>query len=454
MTFLTETLLTERSEPRTTPAPRPRAPHPLRAEAVRGFAPWAGAAVLLTVCALLAGSSDRWQGDWAETRTRLHSALLIAAPLAAAAGCRQGGRERRRGTEELWGTAVRSPLARFLASALPVAFWVLAGYVLAAALALLATWPYARGDRPHLAPLPADALVVAACALLGQVVGRLAPWQVTAPLVAVAGYLVLGLPALAHSGDGRQLDPAFPVPIGSDPVRWQPPVMAVWVGGLAAAVVLAYAARRRYTALLPLAAATAAGVLLVQTGDGLWHDDPLGRHQVCDTSTTPQICVSARYEGLLPQVTEALSGITGRLEGVRDLPVRFEDHPGEPRRDEAQLPMLEPFGWSVVRGRLTDPRQYAWEAATALTSRDRCTTTDPSVSRVDDAVVNYLAASPAQQYFDDHDAQGDPARRAKLKARLTARGRLASMGEEERRVWLSAYFATAGRCDSEGVPAL
>ncbi|MFD5471667.1 hypothetical protein [Streptomyces sp. NPDC127105] len=66
-------------------------------------------------------------------------------PLAAAAGCRQGGWERRRGTEELWRAAVRAPLARFLASALPVVFQAVVGYAVAVALALLATWPCARG---------------------------------------------------------------------------------------------------------------------------------------------------------------------------------------------------------------------------------------------------------------------------------------------------------------------
>ncbi len=235
---------------------------------------------------------------------------------------------------------------------------------------------------------------------------------------------------------------------------WQPAAMAVWAGGLAAAAVLAFAARRRAVAVLPLTAAIAAATLLVQTGDGLWHTGPVARRQVCDTSTTPQICVNARYEALLPQVRKALSGLTGRLEGVRNLPVRFEDRPGRPARDEVELPMLTPIGRSVVRGRLTDPRQYAWEAGMALYGRAECDRTDPRVQRIDDAVENYLAPSALEKDFDEMYAKGSEADRAELREQLKARARLRGMGEQERRAWLSEYFATADECTPDGVPTL
>lgn len=428
--------------------------HPLRAEFLRGFAPWVGAAILLMIAAAMAGRAGQWQGGWAETRDNLRTtAGLLCVPLAAAAGCWQGGREHRRGTEELMATAVRGPLARCLASALPVALWATAGYLVAAVLALLATWPYAMGDGPHATALLADATAVTAAALVGHVVGRRVTWRLAAPLLAVVGYVGLGIlsfkaKSLVH------LSPVHDGPVHAVAVWWQPLAMAVWTGGLAAAAVLAHAARRRATALLPLAAAAAAGALLVQTGDGLWHTSPLARRQVCDTSTTPQICVNARYEEMLPQVKDALSGLTGRLEGVRNLPVRFEDRLGGSRPDEAELPMLTPIGWSVVRGRLTDPQRYTWEAGMALYNRLDCEEVDPEVDRTDDAVEHYLAPRPSAEHFDEVHARGTEADRAELKARKEARARLRAMGDEERRAWLSAYFATAGDCDPGKVPAL
>lgn len=441
--------------PRAT-APARASHHPLRAEYLRGFAPWTGAVVLLTLAVGLATTSAQWQGGWAETRERLHlTAQLLCVPLTLAAGCWQGGRERRRRTEELLATAVRGRLARFLGAALPVAVWAVAGYVVAAALALAATGLYATGDEPDLVAPLTDAVGLASAAVVGYLLGRLVPWRLTAPLLAVAGYVLLGLVAYDSTGPLRQLSPLGHPSDTAVPVWWQPLALTVWTAGAATAAVLAHAARRRFTALLPLAAATAAGALLVQTGDGLWRTDPLAQRQVCDTSTTPQICVNARYEALLPQVTDALSGLTDRLEGVRNLPARFTDLPGEPGPGEVDLPMLTPIGRAVVRGSLTDPRQFAWEAGMALAGRDQCGgPVDRRVARVDEAVQHYLAPSPAAEVFDKLDSEGDRADRADLRARLEARARLRSMGDEERRAWLSAYFATARACDPREVPAL
>ncbi|MCD7439980.1 hypothetical protein K4B79_17320 [Streptomyces lincolnensis] len=438
-------------------AERTHAPHPLRGEVVHGFGPWAGAAVLLTLAIALAASLDQWQGGWAETREQLHTAAtLLGAPLALAAGCRHGGRERRRRTEELMASAARGPLARLLASALPLALWVVAGYAGAVVLAWLATWYCSMGDGPYPVAVLTDAVVLASAVLVGQVVGRLVAWRLAAPLLAVGAYAVLGV--LSYDGQDAlgHLSPVVDGTTDDVPVWWQPVAMTVWTGGLAVTAVMAHAARRRRFAVLPLAAAAAAGALLVQTDNaGLWHTGALADRQVCDTSTTPQICVNARYGDLLPQVTDALSGLTGRLEGVRNLPVRFEDRPGEPRRDEAQLPMLAPIGRSVVRGELTEPRRYAWEAGMALYGRAYCSVEETrDWDPVDNAVEHYLAPIPKQAYFDEQLAEGSAADRDRLEARLAARARLEAMGEAERRAWLSEYFATVDRCDGRGVPTL
>ncbi|WLW54940.1 hypothetical protein [Streptomyces sp. YU58] len=438
-------------------AERTHAPHPLRGEVVHGFGPWAGAAVLLTLTVTLAASLDQWQGGWAETREHLHTAAtLLGAPLALAAGCWHGGRERRRRTEDLMATAARGPLARLLASALPLVLWVVAGYAGAVVLAWLATWYCSMGDSPYPVAVLTDAVVLASAVLAGQVVGRVVAWRLAAPLLAVVAYAVLGV--LSYDGQDAlgHLSPVVDGTTDDVPVWWQPVAMTVWTGGLAVTAVLAHAARRRGFAVLPLAAAAAAGALLVQTDNaGLWHTGALADRQVCDTSTTPQICVNARYGDLLPQVEDALSGLTGRLEGVRNLPVRFEDRPGEPRRDEAQLPMLAPIGRSVVRGELTEPRRYAWEAGMALYGRAYCSVEETrDWDPVDNAVEHYLAPSPEEAYFDKQLAEGSAADRDRLEDRRAARARLEAMGEAERRAWLSEYFATVDRCEVRGVPTL
>ncbi|RZU37424.1 hypothetical protein EV284_2593 [Streptomyces sp. BK022] len=413
--------------------------HPLRPEVLRGFAPWAGAAVLLVLSVLLTASADTWQGGWAETAAQLHHSLLIGLPLAAAAGCRQGGRERRRRTEELWGTAVRPPLTRLLASALPVALWVAVGYLVAVTAASLATWPYSVGDSPRLTLVPGDAAALAAAALAGHLAGRAVSTPLAAPLLGVAGYVGLGLAA----GQEWALDPASYLAANVLPLWWQPLAMALWTLGLALALTLAQAARRRATALLPLAVALAAALPL-SAGNGPWRPDPLTHRQVCDTSTVPVICVNARYSGLLPEVRAALSGVTGKLRGVHGLPARWSDQDAE-SADAAPLPTLAPFGWSVVRGRLTDPEQYAWEAVMSL--RGECGD-GPERILADDAVEAYLAPNPRQRHFD---ALAPTGRRRAYRA---ARAKLAGMDEERRRAWLSAYFSARNSCDDGAVPSL
>lgn len=77
--------------------PAPKAPgrphHPLRAELLRGFAPWSGLAALLSMGGLMASKAAQWQGSWPETMSNLHlaaAALAVPSPSRQAPG-RAGG---------------------------------------------------------------------------------------------------------------------------------------------------------------------------------------------------------------------------------------------------------------------------------------------------------------------------------------------------------------------------
>ncbi|MHA5049564.1 hypothetical protein [Streptomyces sp. SD15] len=442
--------------PRTPLAAKPgSAPHPLRTESLRGIGPWSAAALLITLVWILAAKAGQWQGSWGETTSLLNTAAgLIGVPLALAAGAWQGGRDRRLRLTELRASTARTPLAQLLTAALPLACWLAAAYALAAAGALLACAPYASAGGPAPLVYAGAAVSIGAASVLGQVAGRLLPWRLTAPALAIACYVVFVLVGERHSGL-RYLTPAASLEFDDEDllVWWHPLASALWVAGLATAAVLAHTAYRRATALLPLAAALGAAVLLVQTGDGLLRDNPLVHRQVCDESTTPQICVNATYPGMLPEVTRALSGLTGRLRGVQNLPVRFEDLGRRSREDEAELPMLTPFGWNTVRGKVTDPERYAWEAARALVRWD-CGAA-PSAQRVrvaDEAVLKWLAPDSLyedmrEQFVARAREQGDEKELARYRAENEAYARLTAMTADERRSWLSRYFSTAGQCD-------
>ncbi|MEU1194613.1 hypothetical protein ABZ446_00090 [Streptomyces sp. NPDC005813] len=446
---------TGRPDP-SAPGPRPRsAPHPLRVESLRGFAPWAGAVLLLALAWPIATKADQWQGSWGATTETLSTAAgLIGAPFALAAGAWQGGRERRLRMTELRASTARTPLVQFLTTALPLACWLATAYLVVVAGALLACAPYASAGGPAPIVHAGTALSLAACAVLGHTAGRAAPFRLTAPVLAICGYVVLGIVGSGRS-DLRYLALASVRPFGDENlvVWWYPLVSALWTAGLAAAAVLAHTAYRRATTLLPLVAALGAAVLLVQTGDGLLRDNPLAHRQVCGDSTTPRVCVNATYPGLLPEVTHALSGLTGRLKGVQNLPVRYTDLGGSPHRDEAQLPILRPFGWSAVRGKVNDPERYAWEAAHMLVRED-CEES-PATQRVqdaDEAVLRWLAPDPLFEEARDHSVaqareRGDTEELARFRAQDKAYAHLTAMTDDERRSWLSDYFATATQCD-------
>lgn len=454
---------------RPTAAPRPAAaaPHPLRIEFRRGFAPWAAGALLLALAWALAATASQWQGSWGDTTGRLSSAAgAIGVPFALATGAWQGGRERRLRMTELRATAPRPPLAQLLTTALPLACGPAAAYLVAAAGALLACAPYASAGAPVPTVFAGTALSLAACTLLGHMAGRVMPWRLTAPALAICGYVLAGASTF-HSWSGpAHLAPAH-LPLQGDaglPVWWYPLVSALWVTGLAAAAVLAHSARRRATALLPLAASLAAAALLLHTGDGMLRDNPLAHRQVCDDSTTPQVCVNATRPDLLPEAVRVLSGVTARLKGVQNVPVRFEDLPRRPRGDEVELPLLTPLGWWSVRGKVIDPRGYAWQGALNLVRvRPECGGT-PSARRLqatDGAVLRWLA--PHSAWKDDRARSEASARErhdtgetARFHAEDTAYAHLTAMTDAERRSFLSRYFATVRDCGpaTNGVPSL
>ncbi|MFC9243557.1 hypothetical protein ACFT7S_05730 [Streptomyces sp. NPDC057136] len=425
--------------------------HPVRAalgaEFRRGFAPWTGPAVALTLLVTMAAKADQWQGSWGETQSLLHSgATLLTGPLTAAAGCWQGGREHRRRTDGLWLSVPRSRLARLVTAAAPIAVWAVAGYLVALAGTFAATWPYTGAGGPSLTVVLADVCFLVCAAFLGFVAGRVCRWRLTAPVVAAVAYVSLGAPSYVYS-DVRFLSPAEQIPFGV-PVWWFGPVMAAWLGGLTLALVLGHAARHRFLAVVPLAVAASVAPLIVHTGPDLFRDDPVAARLVCG-DTTPQVCVSGLDEPLLPQASEALAGLFSRLEGVPGAPVRYVDPAVRPRGGELALPQLT-RGWTVVRNRLVHPDAYATDTVHNLMPSLDCPDrmyddASAAATRIWDtdlAVQTWLAPGADDGYPPEDSSH------------LAYVARLTAMPDADRRIWLGRYLVLRGSCDPKEIPVL
>ncbi|MFD8150454.1 hypothetical protein ACFV28_06845 [Streptomyces sp. NPDC059720] len=415
--------------------------HPLRSELRRGTGPWTGAIIavlVVTVMAAKANETGGWQNRWTDTTDLLRvTGTFLGGPVTAALGCWHGGRERRARMTELLASCARSPLRQTLLAAAPAVVWPAVGYLAAASCCLLATWPYAGYGHPFLSLVLADAAALASLGALGFVLGRVVRWRLAAPAAAACLYLAFSFTyELQRFG---WLNPSFPHDYTWDrPAWWFGPSSMLWTGGLAAASLLAYAARRRTVAIIPLALAGGAASLIV-VNESPWQPDHSASRLMCDQGR-PQVCVRAVDHKLLNDTSDALQDLNARLRGVPGAPLRWVDGASRPTRRDAVLP--SPAA-EATRNKVGDPAEYATAAAMNLFA-DTCSNSDfehPDFQRTSDvnsAVIEWLAPSRIQSAILTPEAH-------RLVDRLRTKSR------EEQKVYLQRYFA-ADRCDPTAVP--
>lgn len=426
-----------------------KAPHPYRTELRRGFGPLLGALVAAVLTCAMFVHAAGWHGTWISTTEELREiGGLLCAPLAIAGGCWLGGHDRRRGTLELQATTPRSPLRRTLLACAPAACWPAAGYLLAAAVCLTATWPAANAGHPFLSMTLADAAALAAFGAVGFALGRVLPWRLAAPFLAVLTYVAMGMMAYVDDDNAiRWLSPANTHDQPWDqPVWWAGLVQTLWTTSIAATTLFLLAARRRILALAPLTVAILAAVLLMRTAGGVWQPNTTLAAQVC-TDGTPQVCVARVHRGLLPRITAEVQAVRAKLTGVPGVPERFAEAPfrtigARPPHGEAELDTLPV---NADRDRLADPDTYRGRVAHGLAVPVCHDVTDMStwgdtglgvvewLSGVPDPFVRYVGPRPKAIGRTVH--------------------RLRTMPEGARRHWLTRYFAAVADCKPEEILA-
>ncbi|HEX6351634.1 hypothetical protein [Actinophytocola sp.] len=315
----------------------------LRTELRRSAAPVIGIGLLVCALALIYSLSGPWWKDtaaWNEQWTGLAQwmryLLSFLWPLVAGAGVWQGLRDARSGVDELFATTPKAAWRRVLPLAGAVALAVTAACVV---LFVVGGVQVARTTTyHHLKWVPVAGVMVLSLvgiALLGMGIGRLLPWLVVPPVVAVAA-----LAAQASSfmgGVPLLLTPTFQtwdinvfrtvaVPVTLTQV--------LWFAGLGAAGYCLLVARRKIVALVPLLLSAAVAVPFLSNADKTVPDLD-ARALVCDENG-PRVCMTRAHSDALPAVVGPAREALALLEKLPDPPTSVVELP--PDGEIGQLP--------------------------------------------------------------------------------------------------------------------
>jgi hypothetical protein len=274
------------------------------------------------------------------------------APFAIGVAAWTGSRDGRRRTSELVATAARSSWSRLLAGWLGATCWALLAYLGCIGVIYGTTASQAHWGGPLWWPVIVGAFGMLACCALGFAAGTLVPSRFTAPVAAIAGYLVL-LIGRGIGGYTSTYAQVLPTRTGFDinPESGQfypylPDVSITQVmllGGLTLAVLgglgVSRAAGSRMlrlaATLLAVAGLTAAGTGVALAGTAkpgpygvtisalhdAANDRPVRYTPVCQNTDGIPLCVQPAYGPYVGDMVAALSPILEQFAGLPGAPV-------------------------------------------------------------------------------------------------------------------------------------
>ncbi|MCA2212160.1 hypothetical protein [Jidongwangia harbinensis] len=328
---------------------------PIRIELRRSNATTVALLLIVIGGLVLATMYGFWRGQWLRFGYAQTTTMFILVPLALAGGAALGRRDRRAHTEDLMNSTGRPGWQRTLPamSALGIGVAVAHLLVLAVGAILIAVPGSYLGLRGFAAPL-IDVLILIGAAWTGVAAGRRWSSALLPPALA-AGVLVLQFGAQAVSVDPNRLQNLSLMIIYPPDAPWETVSTPALLGrlALAAGLLLAgvlLAAGRSWPRRAGAGAALAAGVagLLLITAPGpagRWQIDPAAHRLVC-ADGTPQVCVAAVHEHLLPHVTTEARRALAAIAKLPNAPTRAVevrlDTPGVHDSEQWQRKAPEP----------------------------------------------------------------------------------------------------------------
>ncbi|QUQ65588.1 ABC transporter permease [Kutzneria sp. CA-103260] len=330
-----------------------------RIELRRSVAPWAGLAIAVVALGYLFLMSGPWwkepapwYGQTTTTVLWLRSMMMFLWPIVLGLGVIQGMRDGRSGVTELFSTTSRPGWQRAAKLAGAVGLLVALGILVVFLAGAAEVASYGGFFSWSFVPvLVVSVLVVVAGASIGLAVGRLLPHPLTAPALAVVGF-VLSLMCWAATENGISsplgtvvpprlalLGPAFAEPrsVFTTLTASVDLGQAAWLIGLAATGFLLLAARSvraKLLGLLPVVAGVAVALpLLPATAADALTTDTVAAQQVCDGP----VCVAQVHQAQLATFSAVGKDVLAKLGTLPNAPTRIEESTATmvPDRDPA-----------------------------------------------------------------------------------------------------------------------
>lgn len=311
----------------------------LRIETRRSLGMW-----VLPAMVLLAWYGGRERSPdgvalWPDTSAAIGRASVLLGPIIGAAAAWAAYRDRRRRMDELVATMPFSGIGRDLTVWAATLAWACLAYVLGGAYHFVMTVRDATWGEPSLSLMVAGIVALASYAALGFFAGTLLPSVFTAPLVAIALYLVPGMAfSLNYGSSIRHLSPwsAF------DPSRYgvlhgvwpnDAVPLSLWLLGLAGASLAGGALLRRRSVAagavlvgsLVIGVASASALVRPMPGPEAARAALIPYEPTCTTNVVP-VCVHPAYSAVLDRTATVVGGVLEPIVGLPGVADRAEQY--------------------------------------------------------------------------------------------------------------------------------
>ncbi|NRN65698.1 hypothetical protein GC106_29090 [Kibdelosporangium sp. 4NS15] len=280
---------------------------------------------------------DAWTEEWTSLAMWQRWLLNMTWPLALGAGAWQGRRDRRSKMDELLATTSRSPFTRAVPPVAAMCVGVAGAYLaifLVGAVQVAGNAGYF--SAAWLPIMIVGVLSVIAAALAGMGIGRVFPFLLTAPILAVLGLAAMVITLTGGPGTGSALENTVSQQVALLSPVFDPPdvfttvsaevnlVQGLWFIGLAVTgfgLLTLAGDKARLLALVPALAALAIALPSLPSQGGVFETDTSAAALVCED----QVCVSRIHEDHLPEVLGPAKQALSQLAKLPGAPTRVEE---------------------------------------------------------------------------------------------------------------------------------